>query len=1438
MASIYKETVSINKLKGSVNYATWKSQIRAILDTTDTWGHVDGTAEAPAPLLPSLTNSSATADVMLLKEWKKENSEYRKDRAKAAAIIFLNCDVEIQAFFDDYKSDPQALWKAIESQYAEQGFNFVYSTFTTFAKLRYEDCKSVEVYCQRFRTAMRQLVELDAALPNTILVCMFLGGLGHQFDTWTSRKRSEIRAYRTTAGKVGGITTDITTLMAEITDEARDEEISKGLFHRKNNQNGQTKGKGKESSDSAKNDDKSGPPTKDGAPQCPHCKRSGHDPSGCWTKYPDRKPEWAILKEKEYRKQKKEKAKKDEASDSDDEPKRPQGQGARALAVFATDPQAMVHITSPISEWVVDTGATDHMAANTSLFINLTPVNNKYVQQGKGQIQVQGVGSIFMKWVLTDGTIEEVELKDVLYMPDLFTNLVSVPRLHRMGYYFHTGKGTINHRKTDEEIGSTTFSSAVWLLNWQRSRPQEEDSIALPAVSIETWHRRFGHSGYSNLKETAKIVSGMELKESKSDVCDPCNTSKAHRQISTRPPTHAAKAVFDCVSTDVVGPLNPTGIRGYSWVTTMVDEYTKVKWAYLQKRKGDTFKSFKTFNAMVRNQTGKAIRRIRLDNGKEYGGNAFIEYCKDEGIMVETTVAYTPEQNGAAERNQAVILMKARTMLYESRLPLFLWPEAYLTAVYIMNRSKTVNEKTPYEELNISLGFTEEGPPNVTNLRAFGCKAWIYLPKERRTQSEKMAMRAEHGYLVGYTASNVYKIWLPEEHKVVESSHVTFDERTFNTNQFNDIDNGPILDIEEFLRSSPSEDNTTVKLTNLNRGGLLEDHADDIGPDPDHNEEEAPIEPPVQIKKARQKKDNGPPTRKSARQAQPSTKVRANMESNTHEEDELSLNLLARQVVGKAFFTAASAAVNQEDPKTLREALASTNKNEWMKACLTELDDLKRNETYRLEPLPPGYRALDGKWVFKTKRDANGDVTRFKARWVVKGFLQKEGVDFFETFAAVVKAPSFKLVFALIALYDLECAQMDMVTAFLNPILKEKVYVIQPTGFEEDKELVCRLQKTLYGLKQSPRYWYETLKSFLLTAGFTSLESDHCVFAGYNGDVLTLVYVDDLLVIAPSKQAVQKIKDLLNNQFAMKDLGPVGHFLGIRVTRNRAEGSIRLTQDAYIDKILKEFNHEECRSVSTPMKKGEILEPAPEGYQADSKRLTWYQSLVGSALYLMTQTRADLAYTMGVLTRFCHNPTEAHELAGRRLLRYLKGTRDAYIEYRFDVEDVDLGLKCFTDSDWAGDLETRRSTSGYVLISGGGPLVWQSGLQKTVALSSCEAEFYSITNATKEIIWFQSLLTELKYQEADLIPFKLYEDNRAAIELAKNPEYHKRVKHVGIKWYFCRSAQKDGLIDVEYVSTTENAADGLTKVLNSVQHHRFCLLIGLKGLTNKRVQEG
>jgi hypothetical protein len=217
-------------------------------------------------------------------------------------------------------------------------------------------------------------------------------------------------------------------------------------------------------------------------------------------------------------------------------------------------------------------------------------------------------------------------------------------------------------------------------------------------------------------------------------------------------------------------------------------------------------------------------------------------------------------------------------------------------------------------------------------------------------------------------------------------------------------------------------------------------------------------------------------------------------------------------------------------------------------------------------------------------------------------------------------------------------------------------------------------------------------------------------------------------------------------------------------------------------------------------------------------------------MYAMIQTRPDIAYAVGVLSRFAHHPSQDHWTAGKHLLRYLAGTKDSYLHYSFTTAPgvaQNLGLVAFTDSDWAGDHETRRSTSGYVIKAGGGALIWRSGLQSTVALSSCEAEYYGLTDVTKEVLWLQSLLGELQYSGNDLRPMKVMEDNQAAIELAKNPEFHRRTKHVAVRWHFCRDHQSLGTTAIQYVPTGAQTADGLTKALHSPKFDVFFTALGL-----------
>ena len=491
-----------------------------------------------------------------------------------------------------------------------------------------------------------------------------------------------------------------------------------------------------------------------------------------------------------------------------------------------------------------------------------------------------------------------------------------------------------------------------------------------------------------------------------------------------------------------------------------------------------------------------------------------------------------------------------------------------------------------------------------------------------------------------------------------------------------------------------------------------------------------------------------------------------------------------------------------------------------------EMRQLTNNMTFRICSLPRGYRALKGKWVFKTKLDSEGNIARYKARWVVKGFLQREGIDYFETFASVAKPSTYRLLFAIVAMLDLECEQIDMVTAFLNPELDYEIYMEQPHEFHKgDVDDVCLLLRTLYGLKQSPRYWYNALYTKLLSIGFTRCESDHCLFL--RGTLWVLIYVDDLILAAPTMDEINAFKADIMAAFPCKDLGPVSYFLGVKITRDRRSRSITLSQGSYIKKILTEFGMSECRSAKTPLQKQHNLQSSSPADLLDTEQTNQYARLVGYVMYAATQTRSDLSFSVGLLCRFLAHPSTYHLAAGKHLLRYLHGTLDLGITYRFHSNASTLGLHAYTDSDWGGDISSRKSTSGYYVMAGGAPISWRSGLQSTIALSSCEAEYYGLTDVTKDVIWHQSLLTELGYKAPDLKPFLIWEDNHSAIDLANNPEYHKRTKHVDIKYHFCRHHHLSGTTTIQYCPTGDMAADGLTKALDTQKHAVFLQQTGM-----------
>lgn len=472
----------------------------------------------------------------------------------------------------------------------------------------------------------------------------------------------------------------------------------------------------------------------------------------------------------------------------------------------------------------------------------------------------------------------------------------------------------------------------------------------------------------------------------------------------------------------------------------------------------------------------------------------------------------------------------------------------------------------------------------------------------------------------------------------------------------------------------------------------------------------------------------------------------------TQEEDPIAILATTINAVNASNYDqfVCASQLDVEEPETYARAMQGPDATQWAKAMEEELDQLRKNKTWELIPasqMEPGHRALGGKWVYRVKRDVDGNIARFKARWVVKGYLQQYGVDFDQKFAAVVKPMAFRVLFAIAAFYDLDIDQMDVKTAFLYGLIDQLVYVEIPKGTESEsnRNMVCKLLKALYGLKQSPRLWYEVLSTFLLEKlGLKRINADHSIFvteAGLNGPIVS-TFVDDIKIMGPKASGmIERVKAELTSAFSMADMGPISFYLGLKVERNRQEKTNKLSQPAYIDKILNTFHLDKAHPVNTPMKEGTPLEQRPEADgEASSSERERYQGMTGSLMFSMVETRPDIAFAISIASRFAKNPSRQHTEALKTILRYMRGSRKRGITYGGHDK---LLVEGYSDSDWAGDKESRKSTSGFIFMLNGGPVSWCSKRQPTVALSSTEAEYIALTLAAKEATWLRLLLTEL-----------------------------------------------------------------------------------------------
>ncbi|KAI3776873.1 hypothetical protein L1987_46663 [Smallanthus sonchifolius] len=453
-------------------------------------------------------------------------------------------------------------------------------------------------------------------------------------------------------------------------------------------------------------------------------------------------------------------------------------------------------------------------------------------------------------------------------------------------------------------------------------------------------------------------------------------------------------------------------------------------------------------------------------------------------------------------------------------------------------------------------------------------------------------------------------------------------------------------------------------------------------------------------------------------------------------------------------------------------------------------------------------------WLFKHKFRSDGSLERYKARLVCDGRSQQVGVDCGDTFSPVVKPTTIRTVLTLALSKSWPIHQLDVTNAFLHGHLQETVYMHQPMGFRHRNYPyhVCRLKKSLYGLKQAPRAWYQRFTDFVTQHGFTQCKTDNSLFIYHHGQDVAylLIYVDDIIPTTSSDQLRQRLMTILAGEFAMKDLGPLSYFLGISVTRTG--DTLFLSQHTYAKDIIHRAGMDSCKPAATPVDTQSKLASEPDSLFHEP---TTYRSIAGALQYL-TFTRPDIAYAVQQICMHMHSPCMAHWNALKRIIRYLQGTAEYGLHLR---PSSALPIRAYTDADWAGCPDTRRSTSGYCVYLGNNLISWSSKRQSTISRSSAEAESRGVANVVAEICWLRNLLLELHHPltKASLV----YCDNVSAIYLSGNPVQHQRTKHIELDIHFVREHVQKGLVRIIHMPSRFQIADIFTKGLPRVLFDDF-----------------
>jgi transposase InsO family protein len=1114
---------------------------------------------------------------------------------------------------------------------------------------------------------------------------------------------------------------------------------------------------------------------------------------------------------------------------------------------------AVTNSSTKSQTWVLDSGATRHMNSNMKTMHNIQdikPHENRYaILANNEKIELIKKG---------DTKVGNVLLKDVVHTPQFAANLLSVAKITDTNASVTFYKTNAIVRRGKRKLLTIPRVGNLYLMNGGQKSDAAltvtESNTKTSLSKQHIWHNRLAHLAIGGMKklQAENAVHGLDdvkLNVSQHGLCEACAYGKAHRKAFAKVNQDKVETIMDRVHADLCGPMRVETAEGFKYLSLIIDEKSRKIVGHLLKQKSEAADKVIDWVKQANTETEKQLKVFHSDGGGEYKSNRLIEFFKQKGIKVETTLPNTPQHNGIVERANRTILEAARSMLKHANLPSSFWGDAALTAIYIRNRCLTAADtsKTPEE-------IWTGKKPTVKHMKVFGCDAFVHIDDTDRGKLDSKAIKC---IFIGYDEQKKgYRLFNPETKKVIVSRDVTFDEQSFT------VDRNQV-DIQKRGRSKIRSNSKSVSSSSSSRSGSrsssesssrrssinsididvteLEGEEEKVAEE--EEVEEKSVENESEISQVENSEIRNSEERKSASDQQHSviplvptlSKAAEALQRDSHHKmfsaptnsKRISKKPVRHGMVGYNNFTEHERGFTVMDqiinPVTYEEAMNGSEAHQWRKAMKDEIKSLEENETWSLTELPKGKKAIGSKWVFKKKIGKDGQVERYKARFCAKGYSQKEGIDYNDTFAPVLKYKSLRIILALAATRDLELKQMDVQTAFLNAHIKEEVYMDQPQGFEQGgANIVCKLNKTLYGTKQAPHEWNNELSSFIESLGFKRCGSDTCVYVKKSksgGTIIVGIFVDDIVIAYKKKdeREWEENKNSLMRKYKMKDVGDAEWVLGMRLTRDRKKQQIILDQQIYLDKILEQFGMTNSKPVSTPADQSHRLSktdsPTTPQQQQEMKDVP-YRPIVGALMYAAISTRPDIAYAVNLISRYMENPGRAHYIAAKRILRYLNGTKELGLIYEGNegtLNSHSVNIEVYTDADWAGDLDARKSTTGYVIMIDNCIVSWVSKKQSTVSLSTAEAEYMSISSALQEMKWITQFLSEINYTQSS-IPI-LYCDNQAAIAISKNDVNHSRTKHIDIRHHYIREAIQNHELDIKWIESEKQLADINTKAL-------------------------